>query len=51
MHSGAGLVLKVDRQITQEQADRIARHCRNALGAELRVLVIGPELTAEAIDG
>lgn len=48
--AGAGLILKVDRQITQEQADRIAQHCPNALGAGLRVLVVGPELTAEAVD-
>jgi hypothetical protein len=47
--AGAGLVLKVDRPITRQQADYIAEYCRNALGADQRVFVIGPELTACAV--
>jgi hypothetical protein len=46
--AGAGLVLRVDRPISKEQADRIREHCRIALGEHQRVLVIGPEMTPMA---
>lgn len=43
--AGASLVLKVDRPITHEQATRIREHCTRALGAEQKVLVLGPEVS------
>jgi hypothetical protein len=44
--AGSALVLRVDHHITEKQGQLIRAHCREVLGEQCRVLVIGPELTA-----
>lgn len=48
--AGAALVLKVDRHMTAAQIEALVQHCRQALGPDQRVLVIGPEVTPMALD-
>ena len=45
-----GLIVKVDRFITVEQAEQIRRHVLASLGDDVKVLVIGPGLTVTAAE-
>ena len=45
-----GLVIKVDRFITEAQAELIRNHVRAALGGDIKVVVTGPELTFTAVE-
>lgn len=47
--AGAALVLNVDRHLAQEQADAIRAHCCRQLGEDVRVLVLGPGITAQGL--
>ena len=45
-----GLIVKVDRRITVEQAEQIRRHVLAALGDGIKVLVLDPGLTVTATE-
>ena len=47
--AGSDLILKVDRLITNEQAENIRAQCVQAFGGERRVIVLGPEMTLMAV--
>ena len=48
--NAAGLIVRVDRLLTEAQAEQIEARVKAKLGSEIKVLVIGPELTVTATE-